>query len=940
MKNSLFCLNITIDFQGQKISQLSINLELSPQLQHLFSEKIFMNTLISAFPELSDIERNFLIYWQTIYKNQHHIVLKAPFPLELIYFFGEVPSAVIYPNQTKFPLQKSSKFYIPKVHLNTSQAVLSLKDRDHSFLIDSIIPFIINENKIHPLDTLFDKETINYLYLNKQTQISTEENIFIMKELKKEHSPIAKKIETPEIVSSSKIYPVAEFEYLKNENKYQLSFKLEAEINNKKEHFIFDLENLRKMMDKKNPFLFSNEKNNKSLLIELESEEGKNIQKIISSSFKNFYSILGEIHTNKIITKDKSNFFERFLPDVFQEVILYKDKKQTLLIFEQKTSTLSVEKLNKTGSKEEWLAVHFKYSAKEIRLSLKDLEKIINQGFVEIDDHLVVIPEEEIEPIAKLLELNKKNSSNKEITIPSYFLPWLLISYPQIEIPQEFSVLKEFIQDNQLPEIGIPFHIENTLRSYQIIGLQRMALLHHFGFGAILADEMGLGKTLQILALFDLYLKNGNTALVVTPSTLALNWFAEIQKFYPTRFKVKIINSHKEERIQQIQESFEDYDILITSYHMLSSDIEEYKKFQFSFAVLDEAQHIKNKKSKRSQSVKQINAQTKIAVSGTPLENHLSELWSVFDFIMPGFLGSYSEFQHNHEELLNHFDTDKRAAALKRLSQMCSPFIIRRTKATVYKELPPKIEQTIFTELTEKQKTLYLEILSRVKNHFVNLIENNSLNTKTIEFLTALTKLRQIALHPGLVYPELIEKDPFIYSAKMRILLELLEDALASGHRVLIFSQFVSMLGLIKNELIKHNKEFLYIDGTVKNRVDLTEEYNTGNIPIFLISLKAGGVGLNLIGADTVILFDPWWNPAVENQAIDRAHRIGQNKVVNVYRIMTKGTIEEKIYTLQQRKNHLFDNIIQENANFGTFSSEDLLSLLAVDDENQTDQTS
>lgn len=917
---------------NQRINSLLLTVSIPEQLQELLHENKPISMIYATFPDLNSIELSFLNYWSIQKKDpkkNNGVLFHAPFPQELIQFLTALPCQITIDNQTQ-DLSFSNKTYIPKINLDIIESSILLDSKEQSLLLPSIIPYVIHRKTIKPLHILFKTTVIDDLFSHLKCKISVNESTFLLEESQTLDSPLHNKIYAPKLITTENISPIFEFHYNNTHHKYELSIFLDALIDNKTQRFPLHLESA-------NNFLKSNEDfailgaQNLALFIEKDNPIRTQIQTIVTKSFQNFYSLLGEIQDNKILTDDKVNFFEGFLPQITNIGNLYHIGKQKKLefILSKEQPQLIITKATKTplfGSID-WLSIAFTYNNKNLKLELSDLEKILTQGFLEIEDTLVAIPEDELKGIEQLLTLRPKRQDS-EIQIQASFLPWILSIYPNATIPEEWDELKDFIQHGTIPSITIPQ--STILRNYQKIGIERLALLYKFGFGMILADEMGLGKTLQILVFLDIFSHQGKT-LIVTPTALLLNWVAEIQKFYPDRFKVLIVNGTKQQRDEKLKQ-IDDYDIIITSYHMLSFDLEVYSEKEFHFCIIDEAQHIKNANSKRSKSVKKINSRTNIAVSGTPLENNITELWSIFDFIMPNFLGTQKQFQQTFTEPMQAFDIEKRKDTLHRLHQLCTPFIIRRTKDTVYKELPPKIEQTILTELSDKQKLLYIDTLSRVREQFQPMIQENLLSQKKLDFLSALTMLRQISLHPGLVHPELQNEDHDLYSSKMTALFELLDDALENNHRVLIFSQFVSMLQIIQQALETKNIKYLYIDGKTQNRTQLTEEFNNSNVPIFLISLRAGGIGLNLTGADTVILFDPWWNPAIENQAIDRAHRIGQHKTVNIYRLMTKGTIEEKIYNLQRQKDFLFNNLMQENSNLGIFSSEELLSLISSDD--------
>ncbi|SFB71482.1 Superfamily II DNA or RNA helicase, SNF2 family [Brevinema andersonii] len=923
-------MNIQAQLSGQTIKQITISADITPELLDLLNQNSSIQ-IFSKFPELSLHEHSFLNFYKKKFKNvkKNYIIFDAPFESEILDFIGTVPTYFSIDRSPAISIERSPRLYCPRIFLNASVGTLQLLKNDSLLIPHLFQPYVIKNNTLYPVYTFLMPEQLENLYQGSYS-ISWEESEMLIRKLQEQPKLFAKMLSAPRIVEPPKINPILEFNY-STDKKYELSLFIEAEINNQKKHFFLDLERTQKNINQKLPLTFGNTE----ILVKIDKNHPAyhNIENITKQSFQNFYSVLGEIQGNKIVTSDRSNLFGQYLPKISNDTEIYRKNKNTKLHFILVQDQASIVIKNKSSvplfGSTDWLSIDFSYDSRSIKLSLKDLEKILHQGFIEKDGTLIALPEEENDNLAKLLSLGKKNPKDEEIQVQGSFLPWILTLYPNAEIPTEWQALRDFVHEHKVPEIYLSEYAETILRDYQKIGVKRLSLMHHFGFGSVLADEMGLGKTLQVLAFLDLQQTQGQT-LIVTPSSLTFNWQAEIEKFFPNRFKTLIVNGTKTEREEKIKKS-RNADIIITSYHMLGIDLEQYKDLNFGFFIIDEAQHIKNKKSKRSKSVKKIKARTKIAVSGTPLENNISELWSIFDFVMPEFLGSAKSFSHDFEEPLKQFDLEKRKNTLLQLHNMTSPFIIRRTKAVVSKELPPKIEQTIVTELTDKQKSLYIQTLSRIKNHFFTMIEEKGFNQSQIDFLSALTKLRQIALHPALVYPELENLEPEIISSKMSALKELLDEAFDSGHRVLIFSQFVSMLQLIKKELEKEQISYLYIDGKTAHRVELADSFNQAEIPVFLISLKAGGVGLNLMGADTVVLFDPWWNPSVENQAVDRAHRIGQEKTVNVYRLMTKGTIEEKIYNLQRKKDFLFENIMQEDANFGAFSKEDLLSLLSDD---------
>lgn len=456
-------------------------------------------------------------------------------------------------------------------------------------------------------------------------------------------------------------------------------------------------------------------------------------------------------------------------------------------------------------------------------------------------------------------------------------------------------------------KISLPKDLKASLRDYQISGFNWFKNLSKLGLGGILADEMGLGKTVQTIAF--IVSEPEKIFLIILPTSLLYNWKAEISKFAPI-LKVGIAHgtSFKYEKLHEC-------DVILTTYGTLRNNIEKFKDIKFDYCIIDEAQNIKSPSAQITNSVKRINAKIKFALTGTPIENNLSELWSIFDFIMPGYLYSKDTFD---KKLGSDFERN-----FESLKLLIKPFILRRTKKEVIKELPDKIEEKILVEMTPMQKLIYNSYIKTVRDKLKNSANKNT------EIFSYLTKLRQICLDPSLVLTEYTGG-----SGKFKIVIELLEEQIASNNKVLLFSQFTSVLKKISELFKEKGIEYLYLDGSVpsKERINLTQKFNTLSKPIvFLISLKAGGTGLNLTAASSVIHFDPWWNPAVENQATDRAHRIGQKNVVHVIKLVARETIEEKIVLLQENKKELINNVISGNLKdsnaLSKLSKEELLEL-------------
>src|ERR1035438_1330091 len=478
----------------------------------------------------------------------------------------------------------------------------------------------------------------------------------------------------------------------------------------------------------------------------------------------------------------------------------------------------------------------------------------------------------------------------------------------------------------ECPALG---DLETVLRPYQKQGVAWLGFLRENGFGGILADEMGLGKTLQTLA-FLRFIRQTQPGvgpmLIVCPTSLVFNWVAEAKKFTPELKVLALQGPDRHARFEEIQA----HDIVVTSYALIRRDADRYRELEFDTVALDEAQHIKNRQTQNAQAVKAVRARQRIVLTGTPLENSVLDLWSIFDFLMPGYLGTAQDFRERYELPIAK---EKDAKAQTRLARRLRPFMLRRLKAEVASDLPAKLEQVSFCELTSDQRSVYQQVIEASRKEVLEAVGAQGVAKSRMVVLTALLRLRQVCCDLRLLKLEKrsdgvmecgsdAKTDPALQhsntpplpsssSSKLDMFGELLEEVIDGGHRLLVFSQFVGMLTLLKEKLTAEGIEFCYLDGSTTDRAGVVERFQTNAaIPVFLISLKAGGVGLNLTGADTVVHFDPWWNPAVEEQATDRAHRIGQTKVVTSYKLITRDTVEEKILTLQNRKREIIQATI------------------------------
>ncbi|MFD2705952.1 DEAD/DEAH box helicase [Salibacterium lacus] len=600
-----------------------------------------------------------------------------------------------------------------------------------------------------------------------------------------------------------------------------------------------------------------------------------------------------------------------------------KDKADIFMSREVESMLISPERFSVDSALDEsfgWLDISFQTDdlneeeLRELMQSLKEkrtYHKTADGRFVPLDNEL-------LQGVQDFLE--ETGSSAEDWQSGTLRLP----AYRAFQAEKHFSTglhwqkssrVEQLLHDIQTPEqfkYPFPKDVPADVREYQVNGFQWLKALSTYGFGGILADDMGLGKTLQTLSYMLSERRERPDAppfLVTAPSSLVYNWKNEAETFTP-ELNVRLIEGSKASRRSRL-ESAEEADILITSYPLLRRDIDLYEEKTWHGLILDEAQALKNNASKTFRAVRRVRTEKTFALSGTPIENKIDELWSLFAILMPGLFPDIQSFKNMEMEKVRH---------------RVSPFILRRTKSDVLTELPDKIETTLHCELTKTQRETYVAYLNRIKEETANQLKQGSFQQNRMNILANLTRLRQLCCHPGMFLEEYHGG-----SGKLEELMSVMENARENGNRVLVFSQFTSMLTFIKNAFDKKGYSYFYLDGKTpgQQRVQMTEDFNEGEKEAFLISLKAGGTGLNLTGADTVILFDLWWNPAVETQAADRAHRIGQQKAVQVIKLISQGTIEEKIQQLQDRKKALFDQVIQSGeTNLSSLSEEDVRELL------------
>lgn len=643
----------------------------------------------------------------------------------------------------------------------------------------------------------------------------------------------------------------------------------------------------------------------------------------------------------RFILPDNDKIYE-FLSE---DVNIYMKKFEVLVTEKFKSKQIRQAKMGSIGVKVENDLLSIDLN--DLDINIKELEKIMEKyqlkkkyyrlkdgSFLNLEDN------KEIDFLNKLItgmDIEYKQLEEGEVILPAYrslYLNKLLKNKKEIQVSKNCEykkIVNDLDKEHLEDEIIIPKKLDNVLRYYQKTGFKWLKILDSYRFGGILADDMGLGKTIQILSVIVDYIENvkrnskeqRRASLVVSPSSLTLNWLNEANKF-ASNLNILVIRGTLSERKKQIRQ-IDNYDLVITSYDLLKRDIEIYKEknYKFRYIIADEAQYLKNSNTQNAKSIKKIKADTRYALTGTPIENSLAELWSIFDFIMPGYLFTYKKFKTIYEMPIVKDNDEK---AMSKLRMLIEPFVLRRNKKEVLTELPDKTITILNNEMGEEQRNIYVTYLAQAKKDLLKDIELNGYEKSHIQILAALTRLRQICCHPSLFIKDYKEG-----SSKLEQCMEIIQDAIQGGHKILLFSGYTSMFPIIEKELQKDQISYYKLTGSTKvdERVRMVDEFNNNpNIKIFLISLKAGGTGLNLIGADMVIHYDPWWNISTENQATDRAYRIGQKNNVQVYKLITKNSIEEKIYELQQKKSELVDNMLNTKTSFiNKLSKEEIMNL-------------
>ena len=560
----------------------------------------------------------------------------------------------------------------------------------------------------------------------------------------------------------------------------------------------------------------------------------------------------------------------------------------------------------------DWFDIHAVVHFGPYQIPFVDLKNHILNKIREFklpSGQIAVIPEQWFAQYSNLLQFSE---GSKQLKLKKHHIGLINdFSTSELAIVSMDRKLKKLANFEEIEEIDIPKAFHGILRPYQKAGYDWFHFLRKYNFGGCLADDMGLGKTVQTLALLQKVKEDNQeigvhtTSLIIMPTSLVYNWMNEAKKFAP---KLKI-HAHTGTFRNKDIEIFSNYDVVITTYGITRVDIELLKTFFYEYIILDESQNIKNPASKSFKSVKTLKSKHKLILSGTPVENTVNDLWTQMSFINPGLLGSQSLF---YTEFVIPIEKKKDEEKASKLQALIKPFVLRRTKTQVATELPPKTENLFYCQMSEEQKEYYEEIKSEYRNELLLNLEHGGFKKSQVQVLQGLTKLRQIANHPGM-----IDEDYTGDSGKFENVIHTLENVLSRGHKVLVFSQFVRHLDIYRKYFNAEKTPYAYLDGATAKRGEVVKEFQSNkDIKLFLISIKAGGVGLNLTEADYVFILDPWWNPAVEQQAIDRTHRIGQNKNVFIYKFITKDTVEEKILALQNRKRKVAESLITTEESF------------------------
>ncbi len=668
----------------------------------------------------------------------------------------------------------------------------------------------------------------------------------------------------------------------------------------------------------------------KPFLLRREQErESELLGKLMDMDFQPRNNAIWFLETEEAIT-----FLLDHYPTLVQDYRVYGEQNLTRYKVRLTPPTIvaNVESEKEEGGK--WFDLDLAVEYDDIRVPIDKIWKAWTQGkrYVQLKDgSYTSLPESWLKKLGHKLEAmgldpeKPVKSRFKQYEAP--LLDKLLEDLPEVHTDSFWNDLREKIHTFEtIRQLEPPKGLDASLRGYQQQGLNFLNFLREYNFGGILADEMGLGKTVQTLAFLQHMVEKGQGGpnLIVVPTSVLPNWEREGQKFVPGLKRLVIYGSRREHLFDEIPGS----DLVITTYALLRRDLDDLLEHEFNTVILDEAQNIKNPNTITARSVRKLNARFRLCLSGTPIENNLLELWSLFEFLMPGFLGSQNAFQKGFVKPIRDGDQE----SLEYLRLRVKPFILRRTKNEVAKDLPPKVENVYYSALIDEQKELYASLAGRLKEQVLKDVEQRGISQSQMSILDALLKLRQICCHPRLLKLDIPGVSTNLPSGKFEAFKDLVTGIIEDRqHKVLVFSQFVQMLKIIRSWLQLSNIPFSYLDGASKDRIEQVDQFNTNpDIPVFLISLKAGGTGLNLTAADYVIHYDPWWNPAVESQATDRTHRIGQTRKVFSYKMICENTVEEKILKLQEQKRGVAEAIIPGTDHWKSITRNDLEMLFDV----------
>lgn len=814
-------------------------------------------------------------------------------------YFERRYSKIVVSN-TGIMVTENSKVYFYKMPKNIVEIVKRF-DVERKYFKDyseDVVGVYLTEEEIFDFNNLFDRLSENF---NLQTELK---NDFEIKKFMQSEKTFLVNYDSKN--SNLKIHPVVDYGF------YQVQIMQSVKASRGR------YQNYqRKLFRNSYKYIYDINLENKTIFYApIKTQEEIDFYKEITSNHEK----LGFTKTGRFNLKNSKSIIKFFdsnwaeIKKLNHPIVFLKDK----IDFEE--ADFKADFNVDFNADKDWLAFDVSCYCGDDKITLETLRNYIESKdeFIKTDDgkFLRVKNKKELEKFVLMLESFHQQKSDGKFQGKIYHAPELedifaSSNYYNAKLDEDFKkFMTEARSGKPVEKVKLPAKFKQTLRDYQEDGMNWFYFLRKYRFAGILADDMGLGKTLQALFLMQMNAQKAKPSLVVCPKTLLYNWQAEAKNFLP-KMKTIVIDGQPKERQEMIKKAIEN-DLIITSYSTLQRDLMLYKKqkVKFNYCVLDEAQFIKNHRTKNARTVKQVDADYRLALTGTPLENTVEEIWSIFDFLMPGFLGSHKYFA---QKFLRPIMKESDAEVLQNLRQKTSCFMLRRTKDEVLQELPPKIENVSHCHLDDSQNILYQEILANVKSKIFETVKQKGFAKSQIHILAGLTKLRQVCNHPALLLKD--KNYTEFSSAKLDVFNELIDEIISSDKKVLVFSQFTKMLDILKQDLNKKKIKHLYLSGQTKNRQKLIDEFNAEDSDknVFLISLKAGGVGLNLTSADNVIIFDPWWNPSVENQAIDRAHRIGQTKSVNVYRLITKGTIEEKIVELQKKKKYLFDNLVGES---------------------------